>query len=778
MESDLASHHPFVIGEWSVDPASGCLNRAGQERRLRPQVMDLLVRLAERPGDTISKADLLDAVWGARFVSESALTTAIAELRDALEDDAKEPRFIQTVPKRGYRLVSAISAALPVALAAPIDASGPVEHRREAEDDVPRGAMPPPPPPMLPLAATADDRVRWSRTWTLAFVLGVAFAIAVTVSLASRRRPAEAPTAAAAPSAMRLTVDLPSGLRLTSDNVPRLALTTDGARLAYVVRSDAGRVLYTRTLDQFDSHPVPGTDDASAPFFSPDGSRLGYFANGELRTIPVGGGVPVIVCQARVALGAAWAPDDTIIFSGAHGLGLFTVPAAGGSPSELTTLDRSRGELSHRWPQVVPDGQHVLFTALGRDRADVVLLSRRTGERRIVLEHAQAATFVPPDRLLFERDGRLLQAPIDGDRFAVTGPPRTIVEDVSPAGPGFGPPLFAAATGGALVYVPNDPHEAERELVWVDRTGRVSSLGTPPRSYMHPRLSSDGHQILTWLRTRDPDLWLFDVASRALTRLVTGVSGRRAAWSPDGLRVMFDAPGPDNPITLYEADVRDGRTRRLREDKNSQYAGTWTPDGRTIAFLDLRKATGFDIVTMGDGPDAQTKRLLRSAANETAPAFSPDGRWLAYVSDVSGREEVYLLSYAAGGAPVQVSRAGGREPVWSTRGDELFFRQDDSMCAVQVTGTDRPRVSDPSVLFAGEFDKRPLFPPNYDVAADGRFLMIRGIAPSTTDTRIADPPPPRHTLSPVVHPGRARLISSHRLPMTILQGAGLRRRVD
>jgi dipeptidyl aminopeptidase/acylaminoacyl peptidase len=192
-------------------------------------------------------------------------------------------------------------------------------------------------------------------------------------------------------------------------------------------------------------------------------------------------------------------------------------------------------------------------------------------------------------------------------------------------------------------------------------------------------------------------------------------------------------------IRATEADIRGGDAHRLNAARNSQYAGTWTPNGRTIAYLDLTRATGLDIVTMGTEPQMPATPLLHSPANETGPAFSPDGRWLAFVSDGGNREEVYLVSYPLSGTatPVQVSTHGGREPVWSKRGDELFYRDGQTMCTVHVTGTDRPRVSDPVSRFSGEFDQRPASHPNYDVAADGRFLMIRGTTPPTTDTRIA-----------------------------------------
>jgi Tol biopolymer transport system component/DNA-binding winged helix-turn-helix (wHTH) protein len=717
---------PFQLGDWCVNPATGLLTRGTEVRRARALVAELLLYLAGRAGEVVTKDELVAGPWGGAAIADSALTSTVAELRELLDDQPKSPRYIQTLPKRGYRLIAPVGVPHATEAAA-ADAPPPVA--------VSAPAAPPALAPSASATPAAAGPHRSRRSWTLAFGLGVAFAVAVTVSIASRRRPVEpAPVA----HAMRLTVDLPQDVRLAPDSVPRLALAPDGSRMAYVARTNAGTTLYTRTLDQFDARPVAGTNDARAPFFSPDGTRLGYFANSELRTIPISGGESTILCPARVALGASWGPDDTVIFSGADSLGLFEVPASGGHPRQLTTMDRTRGELTHRWPQVLPDGVHVLFTALEQGgRADVLVLSRQTGERHVVVENAQAAMFMPPTRLVFERDGRLMTATIDPDRLELTGPPRVVVEDVATPGPGYGPPLFAVASGGALVYVPLDPHDTDRELVWVDRTGHASSTGAPPRSYMHPRLSRDGQRVLTWMRTSDPDLWLLDLASHSLTRLVTGVAARRAAWSPDGLHVMFDAPGPENPVTLYEADIRGGDAHRLSAARNSQYAGTWTPDGRTIAFLDLKRATGFDIVTMGTEPQAAATPLLHSPANETAPAFSPDGRWLAFVSDTSNREEVYLLPYPVSGTPIQVSTHGGREPVWSRRGDELFFRQGQTLYAVHVTGTDRPRVSDPVPLFTGEFDQRPAFHPNYDVAADGRFLMIRGTTPPTTDTRIA-----------------------------------------
>jgi DNA-binding winged helix-turn-helix (wHTH) protein/Tol biopolymer transport system component len=791
---------PFQLGAWRVDPAIGQLAQGTEVRRARALVMDLLLHLAARAGEVVSKEELIAGAWGGAAIADSALTSTIAELRELLGDQPRSPRYIETLPKRGYRLIAPVimpesgpaAASLPEVLPSvlpsevlPLDVAEGVapEHDGIAVGNQSASAADTSGPP------DTSERSSWMRrSRRVAFALGAIFAVAAIVSIASitsnsRRQstalsPAALSSAASAASMMRLTIDLPSDVRLAADTTPRLALTADGTRMAYVARTEAGAALYTRTLDQFVAQTIAGTSGASAPFFSPDGSRVGFFANGELRTVPISGGAATIVCAARIALGASWGTDDTIVFSGTHGRGLYEAPAAGGPSRELTTIDFSRGELSHRWPQVLPDGDRVLFTSVGVTRVDAMIASRRTGKTRVVVEQAQAAMFVPPNRLLFERDGRLHVAAIDPDRFELTGSSRVLVEDLASQGQGYGPPAFAAAHGGVLVYVPIDPHDGERDLVWVDRSGHVSSLDAPPRSYMHPRVSRDGRHVLTWLRTRDPGLWMFDIASRALTRLAIGVPALRAAWSPDGRQVMFDAPGPENPVTLYIAAVDGGKPRQLRpEIKHSLYAGAWTPDGRTLVYADLSRTTGFDIIAMdatnAQLPDASASvpapapaaasavtPLLRGPANETAPAFSPDGRWLAFVSDVNGREQVYLLPSATSNSratspataaaaaaladathavPVQVSTQGGREPVWSKRGDELFFRQGESLLAVRVAAGNggRPRTSEPVTLFSGDFDQRLSFQPSYDVAADGRFLMIRGRAPSTTDARIA-----------------------------------------
>jgi DNA-binding winged helix-turn-helix (wHTH) protein/Tol biopolymer transport system component len=823
---ELSRHSPpFQLGAWRVEPATGRLVQGTEVRRARALVMDLLLHLAARAGEVVSKDELIAGAWGGAAIADSALTSTIAELRELLGDQPRSPRYIETLPKRGYRLIAPVIVTLPDSAQTaapsptPFDASAtaaPAPPARNARADARAAGTPPrvghssevlpsdqtgrvasDPDPAAATsasqprtarasgsdsrvghqsAAVADtsDRSPWMRRRRVAFALGAIFAVAAIVSIASiasnsRRQSAAHSSAALSSTAsmMRLTIDLPSDVRLASATTPRLALTADGTRMAYVANTEAGFALYTRTLDQFVAQPIAGTAGASAPFFSPDGSRVGFFANGELRTVPISGGAATIVCAARIALGASWGTDDTIVFSGTHGRGLFEAPAAGGPSREVTTVDFARGELSHRWPQILPDGDRVLFTSVGVTRADAMIVSRRTGKPRVVVEQAQAATFVPPNRLVFERAGRLHVATIDPDRFELTGSgsSRVLVEDLASQGQGYGPPAFAAAGGGVLVYVPVDPHDGERDLVWVDRSGHVTSLDAPPRSYMHPRLSRDGRQVLTWLRTRDPDLWTFDIAARELTRLVTGVPALRPAWSPDGRQVMFDSPGPDNPVTLYLANVDGGKPRQVRpEIKHTLYAGTWTPDGRTLAYVDLSRTTGFDIIATdaarADLPTSSVTPILRTLANETAPAFSPDGRWLAFVSDVTGREQVYLLSSALTGAPtpqlvpVQVSTQGGREPVWSRRGDELFFRQGESLLAVRLAGAGagagagargragvvasaQPRPSEPVTLFSGDFDQRPSFQPSYDVAADGRFLMIRGRAPSTTDARIA-----------------------------------------
>jgi eukaryotic-like serine/threonine-protein kinase len=717
----------FELGEWTVDPALGCISRGEEVRRVRPLVMDLLRLLVSYQGQVVAKDEIVAGAWAGAAITDSVVTSTVAELRQVLNDQAQDPTYIQTIPKRGYRLIAPVRALAPpviqdsVPRAAPLPgalAEAPVANLLPAES-------------LQAVGMTAPATARPARSrhiWTAGFLIGTACALGLVISVATRRIPAGSGADAAE---TRLVVALPSGMRLGTTNTPQVALSPDGSRLAYVARTASGTILCLRTLSAFDTMSMAGSEGARSPFFSPAGDRVAFFAGGELRIASLTGGRPVSLGPAPAAFGGTWRPDDTIIFGGAHGEGLRQVSAQGGTARMLTSLDPQSGELSHRWPDMLPDGRTVLFTAIGVKTNAVVAFSLATGERRVLLTDAEYARVLAPDRLIYARHGKVFAARFNPSTWSLTGPGVVIADDVMTA-PVNGVADFAVARTGALVYAPAEPDDLDGELAWVDRTGRATPVGAPRRPYMHPRLSPDGRQILTWTRTGDEDLWLYDLGTAQLQRLVTGLSGHRADWSPDGRQLLFDAPVEANRVRLFIAPVSGGQPQPLTiADPTTFYSSSWSPDGRHVALVHVSRASGFDIVLVALDKPGPPAPLMNSTANETAARFSPDGRWLAFVSNQSGADEVHISAYPLNGMPIRVSSSGGREPVWSRTGDQLFYRQGDALMAVDVSQTQGVRVSRPRALFTARFDERPSWRPNYDVGRDGRFVVVR----SATDPR-------------------------------------------
>ena len=689
---------PFRVGDLTVDPVLGRVSRGEEEaRRVRPLVMHLLVMLARQPGQVVSKDQIIATVWNGAAIADSVLSSTIAELRQILGDESQHPTFIETLPKRGYRLIATVSPVHVRLDPAPVSA--------QAATTVPRGHL-------------------VSALFGAVAVVGLLSLVAVTLPAVR----GTAPIRDASP--VRLVVTLPRGARMSQDIATRLAIARDASRLVFSARVGDSSRLFVRELRQSEAREISHTEGATSPFLSPSGARLGFFAGGALRTVGFDGGPSAAVCDVSHGLGASWGADDVIVFVGQHGGGLSEVPAQGGVPRVVTMPDASAGEIGHRWPEVLPGGD-VVFTSVRRTGRAVIGLRRATGERRLLMEDADFARFAAPDRLVFGRGNRVFAAPFDLSRLTVTGQPVQIVDDAS-SSPGNSVVHFAVADSGALVYVPVDADDAS-EMVWVDRAGRVSPVGVPKRRYMHPRLSPDGRKILTWTRGDDGALWVIDLQTRSLTRLITDGPAQRGIWNHAGTRIIFGGPFNGLP-TLFWIPTGGGPAQRFTNLPGSVYTGT--ASASQMAMVAVNRQTSHDILLMGPEGDGAPVPLLRSAAAETAPAFSHDERWLAFVSNHGGSEQVYLLDRPWTGTPLQLSHSGGREPVWSRSSNELFFRDGDAVMSVEVAGTGAS-VGEPRELFRGAFDFRPSFLANYDTAPDGRFVMVRTASDEVSGTQIA-----------------------------------------
>ena len=527
-----------------------------------------------------------------------------------------------------------------------------------------------------------------------------------------------------------------------------VALSRDGRTLVFTAVEAGTRALYLRPLNQAQAVKLPVTDGADTPFFSPDGQWVGYWANGELRKVPMSGGPAVRVAQTSPLFGASWGDDDRIVYSSADGA-LIEVPAAGGTPMPLTVVNSERGEISHRHAHVLPGGGAVLYTITKErfprwDEAQIAVYSRRAGASKVLVEGGADARFASTGHLLYVKEGALLAAPFDVEKLEITGGAVGMAADVMQAayfriqGDDTGAAQFSISATGTLVYIPGGvTPAAARSVVWVDRTGRSESLPLEPRPFVTLRLSPDGQRIALSTFGRDRDIWVYAHERRTLSKL--SVPGRLGVpvWTPDGERLTYTARagGPD-ALHWVRADSV-GISEALVHGQGNLVPGTWTPDGRQLLYYqiasNLPRATWvYDIVTK-----TPATTLVRSAGSTTAGGvdISRDGRWIAYHSNESGDFQVYVQAYPSGVPRLQISTDGGIAPVWRGDGKELFYvkpnvdwnRSAGNVRIMAVSIGVQPRLSagTPKALFSGEYAMNA--PARaWDVTPDGqRFLLIR-----------------------------------------------------
>jgi Tol biopolymer transport system component/predicted Ser/Thr protein kinase len=533
---------------------------------------------------------------------------------------------------------------------------------------------------------------------------------------------------------LRLNVDLGSDVSLDQFAI----LSPDGTRLAYASKWR----LYTRRLDQAQSTElVVASEEILSPFFSPDGKWVAFFLPGKLMKVSVESGAQVKLCDVDPvhmggSTGGSWAGDYIIAALAPTG-GLWRIPAAGGRPQPVTAVDHERGEVTHRWPQILPGGKAVLFTAHtktmgGFDEATIEAVDLRNGRRKTLLRGGAHARYLPSGHLVFMRRNTLFAVPFDLDRLEVRGSPSAVLDGITNINT-TGDAYFDFSQTGTFIY---DGVEGSRPAGvianWMDALGHLQPLVTRPGSYSRPRLSPDGQRLA--MRVSDPsgmDIWVYDVQRDTRIRLTDGSTAPDSpVWTPDGRFVVFDDLQTGG--MFWSRADGGGKPQRLTRSKNVQQPYSVSPDGKRLAFME-QGSSGFDLWTVpirGDGVTLQAgapEPFLQTPFDERHGAFSPDGRWLAYSSNETGAFEVYVRAFPDRGEKWQVSNGGGVTPVWSPAGHELFYRTEDQRIIVAsytVTGdsfrSDKPRQWS---------EQRPAkvsgrTGANFDVAPDGKRLAV------------------------------------------------------
>ncbi len=552
-----------------------------------------------------------------------------------------------------------------------------------------------------------------------AVLAGLAIAVLALAGVsiwALRDREASSP----ARPAYRFTIPQPGG-----DDVP--VISPDGRHIVYVVR---GRLLL-RALDEAEARALDGTEGAREPFWSPDSRSIGFFADAALKRILIAGGPPETLSAVPTGWPAgSWSSNGTILVEvteNPENEGWYAL-SPGSSLRKLRAFPADRPiNPDKAFPSFLPDGEHFLFTHPMGDVATLQVGSVRSDETRPLVPADSRAFFVKSGFVLYVRSGTLFAQPFNPETLAMTGEPVTVVDEVDYFAP-TGEAQFSVSQEGTLVFRRG---EGRSQLRWFHRDGRQAGVLLGLDYYANHVISRDGQRVVAEIkdpRRSTTDLWIVDLERNVSTRLTSSPrSEMNPRWSPDGSRLVFstDWQGPPN---LYVADAGGGEPRVLVPfDRTQQFAGGWTPDGSEVVYAKrsdtfLRDIWGVKLAT------GERRSILATEFNEFAPSVSPNGLWLVYVSDASGRNEVYLRAFAEGTWQTRLSTDGGNNPVWRNDGRELFYYQPDgSIMAVQIASSTAgaPRASLPARLFQIDVSSYRSF----DIAPDGQRFLINQADP-------------------------------------------------
>ncbi|MDP9268632.1 MAG: protein kinase [Acidobacteriota bacterium] len=559
---------------------------------------------------------------------------------------------------------------------------------------------------------------RKHREWTAWGIAAVLLLLAIAGGLAYWR------TASTQQPVVRSSILPPdkAGFSLTGIyGVP--AISPDGTKIAFVAVKGTQRSIWLRTLSTGESKSLAGTEDGYGPFWSPDSRYLAFFANSKLQKVAAEGGPAESICDAEDARGGSWSNKGVIVFTPTRFSPLFSVPATGGKPTQVTELGTA---LSHRWPSFLPDGEHFLFVSSlsgsASSASNVLLGSIKSKTAKVAVASAYNAEYARGE-LFFIRDEKLVAQQFDPDRGELSGEPTVLSSDLQIDGL-FSHALYSVSASGLLVFEPGTVTN-EAQLIWYDRQGKqLGILGTPGR-FIEVKIAPDENTVaIVEYRQSAIDLWLYDVQRKLDTRFTTSSANRYPLWSPDGSSLAFSSNRQTPRLNLFRQPVGGGAAEALYTSSTGDVIPTdWSRDGRFITFTISAGTTKGDIMVLPLEGERKPVPFMQTTFNERAAKFSPDGHWIAFDSDESGRNEVYVAPFPGGGRKWQVSTSGGRQALWRRSGTELYYLAPDNiLTAVSIaTSGSEPKIGTPAALF--KTHPRNFDYSIYDVTKDGRFLV-------------------------------------------------------
>jgi eukaryotic-like serine/threonine-protein kinase len=698
------------FGPFDLDARTGELRSNGTRVKLQGQPIKVLEILLETPGELVTREQIRERLWSSdTFVDfDHNLNTAIKKLRHALGDEAETPRYIETIPRYGYRFIGQVEKDAAPAIAAPAsEAAAPPPH--------PTGAAPADPQPP-PASRNASPLLR-ALPWALgAFALVFA---GITVWLLLKPAPQ--------PIVMRFFVPPPENTELIYGG--EASLSPDGRTLAFVTQAAENKptVLWLRPLGSLTARPVPGTDGAAVPFWSPDSRQIGFWANGKLKKVSVLGGIPQTLGDSNYP-GGSWNRDGIILFLNHDSI--YRVPDTGGTPVLVLAPDTSSKPAFLRYPQFLPDGRHFIFMVMTSNSGQH-LIEAGSLDSKAVENLAQAssnALYAPPGYLFYLDQQTLVARPFNARALHFTGPAVPVAPNVGVLqGSAYG--YFSVSPAGVLAYQTGQGTASTGQMTWFSRTGQKLGTVGQPDVYAAPALSPDGSQVAMELGPHgSSDIWVYDVKRGTGSRLTFNpADDANAVWSLDGKQILFSSNRGGAQYDIYQkaADGLGSAQPVFQSKDQNKELNDISPDGR-YAIYD----TGADHNGIWALPlfgDRKPFAFVQSSPHDGSAVFSPNGRYVAYNSDETGRREIYVQTFPQPTGRWQISASGGVEPMWRRDGKELFFLTlDEKLMAVNVnTASPGFEVGIPKELFQAQLIPLWFWRNLYVPSPDGqRFLML------------------------------------------------------
>ena len=672
------------FGVFEADLRAGELRKHGLKLKLQEQPFRILAMLLERPGQVVTREDLQKKLWvGDTFVDfESGLNKAMNRLREALADSAENPRFIETLPKRGYRFIAPVGQA-----ENGVGGTAPTVLERPLPDPIP-----------------AKARLRERFAWIVA-VFGIVASMLAGVAYFRE----EAPMA----RTLRSSLLPPPNTSFLPSN---FELSPDGTRLAFVAAEpDGSNMLWVRVLSSAGAQQLNGTEGARFPFWSSDNRSIGFFAAGKLKTLDIADGAVHVLSDAPAGMGGSWSRDSIIVFAPNIAGPLYRIAAAGGTPTPVTALaDKSSGQ-NHVAPWFLPDGKHFLYGVvhsgpLDRPGNGTYIGSLDSKGARLISSELAGKVVFSSDRLLYVRESNLIAQPFDSKRLQTTGPPVIIAEQELKPDPGFWGSTFSVSRTGLLAF--QSTADSPSRLVWTDESG--AALGEIREAgFEDPSLSPDGRLLA--VSSDDAHngkryVRVYDIARGVSTRLSSGGNDRAPVWSRDSKEITYASR--DGSLSYIYRVAADGSRPPTVVLKGANIGpSAWSSGGDLLLGRLMDGNPDLAVYSMAD-------HSLTPFARGVEAQFSPDGKWIAYVW-----RGVHVQSFPGPGPRIQISKGSGGQPRWSRDGRQLFYiAPDRKLMAVSFT-TKNGTASAPRVVFQTRIVAPSYAGFQYDVAADGRFLF-------------------------------------------------------